>query len=128
MQVFLTTCQLTSKIDSDHTCFSGVNGAGKTTTFRMLTGDETPSSGDAFINSASILKDMDRARMDIGYCPQFDALFSKLTADEHLKFYARLKGLDEPSTQEVGLIENAKTRQITNPGFGLGFSKHGKFV
>ena len=80
---------------------AGVNGAGKTTTFRMLTGDETPSGGDAFINGASILKDTDRARLDIGYCPQFDALFSKLTADEHLKFYARLKGLDEPSTQEV---------------------------
>ena len=78
-----------------------MNGAGKTTTFRMLTGDETPSGGDAFINGASILKDTDRARLDIGYCPQFDALFSKLTADEHLKFYARLKGLDEPSTQEV---------------------------
>ena len=81
--------------------YAGVNGAGKTTTFRMLTGDETPSGGDAFINGASILKDTDRARLDIGYCPQFDALFSKLTADEHLKFYARLKGLDEPSTQEV---------------------------
>jgi ABC-type multidrug transport system ATPase subunit len=33
-------------------CFGllGINGAGKTTTFRMLTGDEIPSCGDAVIN------------------------------------------------------------------------------
>lgn len=32
----------------------GVNGAGKTTTFRMLTGDEVPSSGDARIGNTSL--------------------------------------------------------------------------
>lgn len=32
----------------------GVNGAGKTTTFRMLTGDEQPSAGNAKINSVSL--------------------------------------------------------------------------
>ena len=33
-------------------CFGllGVNGAGKTTTFKMLTGDEWITGGDAFIN------------------------------------------------------------------------------
>lgn len=33
-------------------CFGllGVNGAGKTTTFKMLTGDETTTNGEAFIN------------------------------------------------------------------------------
>lgn len=33
-------------------CFGllGVNGAGKTTTFRMLTGDEIPTRGDALAN------------------------------------------------------------------------------
>lgn len=32
-------------------CFGllGVNGAGKTTTFKMLTGDETTTGGEAFI-------------------------------------------------------------------------------
>ena len=33
-------------------CFGllGVNGAGKTTTFKMLTGDLTPTAGDAYLN------------------------------------------------------------------------------
>lgn len=31
---------------------------------------------------------------DIGYCPQFDALFPKLTAVEHLVFYAKCRGVD----------------------------------
>lgn len=33
----------------------GVNGAGKTTTFRMLTGDEEPSGGNAFIDRISLM-------------------------------------------------------------------------
>ena len=37
-------------------CFGllGINGAGKTTTFRMLTGDETPSTGEAEILRTSL--------------------------------------------------------------------------
>lgn len=35
-------------------CFGllGVNGAGKTTTFKMLTGDECTTGGEAFINGS----------------------------------------------------------------------------
>lgn len=29
----------------------------------------------------------------MGYCPQFDALFDELTARQHLKLYARLRGV-----------------------------------
>lgn len=38
-------------------CFGllGVNGAGKTTTFKMLTGDETVSSGSAYLDGHSII-------------------------------------------------------------------------
>lgn len=41
-------------------CFGllGFNGAGKTTTFKMLTGDESITSGDAFIDGYSILRDV----------------------------------------------------------------------
>ncbi|KAK7933959.1 hypothetical protein WMY93_004855 [Mugilogobius chulae] len=75
-------------------CFGllGVNGAGKTSTFKMLTGDESTSGGEAFICGNSVLKDLLRVQQSIGYCPQFDALFDDLTAREHLQLYTRLRG------------------------------------
>lgn len=41
-------------------CFGllGFNGAGKTTTFKMLTGEETITSGDAFVGGYSINSDI----------------------------------------------------------------------
>ena len=41
-------------------CFGllGVNGAGKTSTFKMLTGDETVTYGDAYVNKNSIRKEI----------------------------------------------------------------------
>lgn len=41
-------------------CFGllGFNGAGKTTTFKMLTGEETITSGDAFVGGYSISSDI----------------------------------------------------------------------
>ena len=76
-------------------CFAllGVNGAGKTSTFRILTGEYVPTSGSAYIGGSSIETDMSEARYKIGYCPQFDALSELLTPLEHLKLYARIKGI-----------------------------------
>uniref|UniRef100_A0A671VTM3 ATP-binding cassette sub-family A member 2 n=1 Tax=Sparus aurata TaxID=8175 RepID=A0A671VTM3_SPAAU len=84
-------------------CFGllGVNGAGKTTTFKMLTGDECTTGGEAFINGNSILKDLLRVQQSIGYCPQFDALFDDLTAKEHLELYTRLRGIPWKDQERV---------------------------
>ena len=62
-------------------CFGllGVNGAGKTTTFKMLTGDTTPTYGDAMINNKSVVTDLRDVQQNTGYCPQFDALNNLLT-------------------------------------------------
>ena len=83
-------------------CFGllGVNGAGKTTTFKMLTGDTEPSGGTAYVNGYSILTNLDQARRNLGYCPQFDALNPLLTGREHLRLYARLRGLSEASVNK----------------------------
>uniref|UniRef100_A0A4W4H9Z9 ATP-binding cassette sub-family A member 2 n=1 Tax=Electrophorus electricus TaxID=8005 RepID=A0A4W4H9Z9_ELEEL len=84
-------------------CFGllGVNGAGKTTTFKMLSGDESTTGGEAFIGGHSILKELLRVQQSIGYCPQFDALFEDLTAREHLKLYTRLRGIPWKDEERV---------------------------
>jgi ABC-type multidrug transport system ATPase subunit len=52
----------------------GVNGAGKTTLFKMLAGEVTSTSGEAYFNGLEISKNMAIIRKSFGYCPQFDAL------------------------------------------------------
>ncbi|XP_053412499.1 phospholipid-transporting ATPase ABCA3 [Nycticebus coucang] len=78
-------------------CFGllGFNGAGKTTTFKMLTGEDSITSGDAFIGGYSISSDIGKVRQRIGYCPQFDALLDHMTGREMLVMYARLRGIPE---------------------------------
>uniref|UniRef100_A0A7S2W446 ABC transporter domain-containing protein n=1 Tax=Mucochytrium quahogii TaxID=96639 RepID=A0A7S2W446_9STRA len=78
-----------------HECFGflGINGAGKTTTMRMITGDESITSGRALINGFDVKTQSREAQSSLGYCPQFDALFDLITPREHLEFYGKLKGL-----------------------------------
>jgi ATP-binding cassette subfamily A (ABC1) protein 3 len=40
----------------------GVNGAGKTTTFKILTGDEVMSSGDAYLDGVSVTENITKVR------------------------------------------------------------------
>ncbi|KAI1885293.1 hypothetical protein AGOR_G00218660 [Albula goreensis] len=80
-------------------CFGllGVNGAGKTTTFKMLTGDISPTDGVAQIRDWDgrmvDIMDCRNEGINIGYCPQVDALDDLLTGEEHLYFYSRIRGI-----------------------------------
>jgi ABC-type multidrug transport system ATPase subunit len=76
-------------------CFAllGVNGAGKTTTFKSLTADTTPTEGEIKVSGYDIISEFDEARKLIGYCPQKDAIFNLMTVEEHIWFYARIKGI-----------------------------------
>ncbi|CAC5414478.1 ABCA1 [Mytilus coruscus] len=96
--------------------FLGHNGAGKTTTMSILTGLFPPSDGTAFIYGHNILTEMDAVRDSLGMCPQHNVLFDKLTVEEHLWFYARLKNLEPEKVkremvrmiQDVGLPHKKK--------------------
>ncbi|RKP23674.1 P-loop containing nucleoside triphosphate hydrolase protein, partial [Syncephalis pseudoplumigaleata] len=76
-------------------CFGylGPNGAGKTTTLKVLTGQLSPTSGTATIGGLSIQPYDTRIHSLLGVCPQHDVLWLKLTAREHLRYFARIKGV-----------------------------------
>ncbi|WP_394347404.1 LPS export ABC transporter ATP-binding protein [Methylacidiphilum caldifontis] len=64
----------------------GPNGAGKTTTFYMLIGLITPTKGKVFFENEDItnMPMYKRARKGLGYLPQEDSVFRKLTVEENL--------------------------------------------
>ncbi|MCJ8732883.1 hypothetical protein PDJAM_G00216800 [Pangasius djambal] len=88
-------------------CFGllGVNGAGKTTTFKMLTGDISPTHGSAQVldwdGRVVDIMDCGTEGINIGYCPQVDALDDLLTGEEHLYFYARIRGICKREIDQV---------------------------
>uniref|UniRef100_A0A3P9MSZ7 ATP-binding cassette, sub-family A (ABC1), member 1A n=1 Tax=Poecilia reticulata TaxID=8081 RepID=A0A3P9MSZ7_POERE len=106
------------------TSFLGHNGAGKTTTMSILTGLFPPTSGTAYILGKDIRSELSTIRQNLGVCPQHNVLFSMLTVEEHIWFYARLKGLPEEKVKaemeqivnDVGLPHKRKSRTSTLSG------------
>lgn len=83
------------------TSFLGHNGAGKTTTISMLTGLIPATSGHAMIYGRDTRTDINTIRNNLGLCPQHNILFDKLTVEEHLWFYAKLKQMNDGSIGEL---------------------------
>jgi ABC-type multidrug transport system ATPase subunit len=48
---------------------------------------------------------LELVQLQIGVCPQFDILWNELSCEEHLLFYARLKGV-KPS-EEYKMVKKA---------------------
>ena len=68
----------------------GVNGAGKTTTFRMIVGLLQPDCGEVLLNDKKIDYSM---VSQIGFLTEERSLFTKMTVEEQVYYFARLKGM-----------------------------------
>jgi ABC-2 type transport system ATP-binding protein len=71
--------------------FLGPNGAGKTTTMNVLLGYVPPSGGTASLFGIDVRQPI--ARQRIGYLPELTYYYKFLTAEELLRFYAKIFGI-----------------------------------
>jgi len=64
----------------------GPNGAGKTTSFYMIVGLVPPNGGQVLFNGndVSSMPMYQRARLGMGYLPQEESIFRKLTVEENI--------------------------------------------
>lgn len=62
----------------------------------------------------SIRTEMRQVHQNLGYCPQFDAIDELLTGQEHLEFYARLRGVPE---DEVSLVTRTLSHHLSHTNY-----------
>ena len=76
-------------------CLLGHNGAGKTTTLSILTGLFKATSGtvDVMGYDVGTGAEVRSAQKCMGVCPQHDILWGELSAAEHLRTFAAIKGI-----------------------------------
>lgn len=72
--------------------FLGPNGAGKTTTINMICGLLKPDSGNIRFKGCNSFSEI---KQKIGYCPQENIFYPKLTCIEQLVFIGSLYGMNE---------------------------------
>ncbi len=78
----------------------GPDGAGKTTAMRILSTVSLPDSGSLYINGVNALKDYRGARRSIGYMSQKFGLYTDMTVEENINFFADLQGVPYKEIKE----------------------------
>ncbi len=94
--------------------FLGPNGAGKTTTINMICGLLPPTSGNIEFTRHSTDANI---KSHIGYCPQDNIFFPKLTCREQLVFMGEMYGMSHTAAasrtnellDHIGLTEKRNT-------------------
>lgn len=104
--------------------FLGPNGAGKTTTMNVLLGYVNATSGAAFLYDVNVREPI--ARQRIGYLPELTYYYKFLTAEELLRFYARIFEISKAETEKridqllkLVELEHARRRPIRTYSKGM---------
>ncbi len=85
----------------------GANGAGKSTLFNLLTDNLERDEGKILLDDVEILSLKEKYRATIGYMPQQQGFYEKMTAISYLEYVAYLKGMKR-SVAKKEIEENLK--------------------
>lgn len=83
----------------------GPNGAGKSTLVRILSSLSRPSNGTVRIGGLDLLKHADGIRRYLGVVSHAPLLYDSLTAEENLRFFAGLYGMDRPEERIKAMLQ-----------------------
>jgi len=76
--------------EGEFVCFLGPSGCGKTTILRMITGFETPTSGEVIYNG-KVINDLVPQKREFGIVFQSYALFPNMTVSENIAFGLKMR-------------------------------------
>jgi ABC-2 type transport system ATP-binding protein len=101
----------------------GPNGAGKSTLLKLLTGQLKPSKGSITVLGEPVWRNP-RIFFRIGFCPEQDAFYDRMTGLEWVSGLARLNGLGEQASLAAGraALERVDLMDAANKKIG-GYSK-----
>jgi ABC-2 type transport system ATP-binding protein len=104
--------------------FLGPNGAGKTTTMNVLLGFIQPTSGEAHLFGENVRQPI--ARQRLGYLPELTYYYRFLSAEELLRFYARIFKIPKAESEKridqalkLVELEHARKRLIRTYSKGM---------
>ena len=83
----------------------GPNGAGKTTLLRILSTLSRPTRGTVSIAGHHLPKGADNVRRQIGFLSHQPLLYGELTAEENLRFFARMYDLGDATAHIDDLLD-----------------------
>ena len=104
----------------------GPNGAGKTTSFRMATGQIGPNAGSVWFNGEEVtqLPMYLRARLGMGYLPQEQSVFRKLTVEKNILAILELMPQSRTLRRSLSSKERHERMEAAIQRFGLAKVRH----
>jgi ABC-2 type transport system ATP-binding protein len=98
----------------------GPNGAGKTTTMRAVAGIIPPSRGRLSIAGFDIDANPIAAKSRLAFVPDDAPLFTDLTVEEHLTFYASIYQVGDAHIKALALLDEFElTHKLRTPASDL---------
>lgn len=94
----------------------GHNGAGKSTSLRILYGLLQADQGSASVDAVDVMTSPLEAQRRIGVMTDAHGLYPRLTAREHIEYFARLRGMDKQlvRTRSASLVEQLGMADIAD--------------